>query len=91
MHRHAVHIGGRTIHRNQVVGNGLGGSVLLNAEGSGNVGCGVGTASAPIIELAKRPPVALAGGVLGDAHLGEKLEKLMVKPLLSKKPPNISF
>lgn len=90
MHRHAIHIGGRSFHKQSVVGNGLGGSVLLDKDGAGNIGA---TLEMPTVGfgLEKMPRMKMTGGVLGDANLGEKLGKLVVKPLVSKKPPNISF
>lgn len=95
MSTHRIHIAGRTIHRGKGLG---GGSVLLNAEGTGNVGCGfINQEDFLNKQLFKKnnpdkiTPLSINGGVLGNANLGEKLEKLMVKPLISKKPPNISF
>lgn len=89
MHRHAIHIGGRSFHKQSVVGNGLGGSVLLDKDGAGNIGA---TLETPTVGFGlEMPRMKMTGGVLGDANLGEKLGKLVVKPLVSKKPPNISF
>jgi hypothetical protein len=90
MHRHAIHIGGRSFHKQSVVGNGLGGSVLLNKEGQGNIGSTLETPSLGFgLEMPSK--MRMHGGVLGDANLGEKLGKLVVRPLVSKKPANISF
>ncbi len=73
-----VYIGGR-IHRKRLAGCGMG-SVLMNKGGAGG---GSSYSSVDNFE-------ATTGLNVKGAGLGEKLSKLMVKPL-TKKPHNIRF
>jgi hypothetical protein len=73
-----VYIGGR-IHRKRLAGSGMG-SVLMN---KGGAGAGSSYSSVNDYE-------ATTGLNVKGAGLGEKLSKLMVKPL-NKKPHNIRF
>jgi len=80
VHRRNPHcyIGGR-IHLRKLMGSGMG-SVLLNVGGAG------AGSSYPSVSDYKE----ITGRPVRGGNLGEKLERLMVKPL-SKKPHNIKF
>ena len=73
-----VYMGGR-IHRRKLMGQGMG-SVLLNVGGAGG-----GSSYPSVRDYTEQTGRQVRGGGLGD-----KLDKLMVKPL-SKKPQNIKF
>jgi hypothetical protein len=80
LHRRNPHIylGGR-IHRRKLMGCGMG-SVLLNKGGAG-----AGSSYPSVADYTE-----ITGRQVKGGHLGEKLDKLMVKPL-TKKPNNIKF
>jgi len=73
-----VYVGGR-IHRRNLMGMGMG-SVLLNKGGAGS-----GSSYSSIGDY-----LETTGNKIGGTGLGEKLNKLIVKPL-TKKPQNIKF
>jgi hypothetical protein len=80
MRNHRVYVGGRLHRHYRVVGSGMG-SVLLANGGAG------GGSSYPSVEAYE----AITGNKPNSASgLGNKLSKLMVKPL-TKKPHNIRF
>ena len=73
-----VYHGGR-IHRRRLMGAGMG-SVLLNVGGAGG-----GSAYPSVADYTE-----ITGRKVKGGDLGNKLDKLMVKPI-SKKPHNIKF
>lgn len=73
-----VHVGGR-IHRRRLMGCGMG-SVLMNRGGAGS-----GSTYMSVQDYS-----ATTGNRPAGTGLGEKLSKLLVKPL-TKKPHNIRF
>ena len=76
-----IYLGGR-IHRKPLMGCGMG-SVLMSNGGAG------GGSSYPSVEEYHHT-TGRGLDTAHHAHLGEKLDKLMVKPL-QRKPQNIKF
>jgi len=79
-HLSHMYVRGR-IHRKKLMGEGMG-SVLLNVGGAGS-----GSSYPSVSSYTETTGRQVVGRGI---HLGDKLEKLMVKPL-NKKPQNIKF